>query len=978
MFKWNSRSTCVLAAVVASVLAWAEPSAAANLYVPAGGDLQAALNTAQPGDVVLLQAGATFRGKYTLPVKSNPAGLFITVRSAAADSALPPAGTRVTPSYAGQLPILKSSDTLPVLTVPPGASYWRIQCIEFQANVSGSSDIIRVGTNLETVPANQPHHVVFDRLYIHGDPAIGQKNGLVVHASNFELRESYVSDIKLVGTETHAFVSYNGAGPYLLENNYLEAAGINVIFGGADPTNSAMIPSNITVRRNHVAKNVAWMTPLASGQYWNVKNLFELKSGRNVTITGNVFENNWNGAGDQPGYAVLFRTENQGGGCDWCETGNVLFENNIVRHSPAGLSLMGLDYPELGTARGVRMHDVAVRNNLFVDLDPTRWVVGTSITTAKFALINGVDRLALEHNTAIMPLQTAVLYFTGSYDSPDFVYTNNMSEHRNYGIKGDSTGMGKATLDAFTVNYRVTGSVLAGASTTIANGYPAGNYFPSVSAWQGEFVDYAGGNYRLRSTSMYRLAGTDGKDLGADLDAIDAAIATTVGAAGSPHPPAADSQTVSGTEDQARAVVLTGTDPDGDTLTFTITAQPAHGVLTGTAPTLTYTPASNYNGADSFTFTVSDGNGGSATGTVSIAVAAVNDAPVANAQSVTTPRDTPIRFTVDASDVDGDALTYVLPSTASGTLTPIAGGVYEFTPTAGYAGTNTITYRVTDPAGATASATMTFVVTATNRAPSATAQTVSVAEDQSVAIALSATDPDGDALTYSVGTPASGRLSGTAPALTYTPNPNFHGTDRFSYTVTDPAGLTATTTVSITVTAVNDAPVAVAMSTSTAANTPVAIVLQGSDVDGDTLAWSVTAPRYGTLSGTAPMLTYVPGTNFAGTDTFTFTVSDGRLSSTATVTVQVTGNTVSVTTTSLGQAKVGKRYAQDLQAAGGTTPYAWSVISGSLPPGVSLAGGRLSGTPTAAGTYTFTVQVTDNAGISATKPLSIRVVGSRQ
>ena len=792
MTCWRYRATCAFMAG-ALMLLCAGTARAETLYVGAGANLQAALNAALPGDVVLLEPGALFRGKYTLPAKANPDGLFITVRSAAADGVLPPAGTRVTPAYAPHLPVLKSSDTLPVLTVPPGASYWRLQFIEFQANVGGSSDIIRVGTHLESVPANQPHHILFDRVYIHGDPATGQKNAVVAHASDFELRESYIADVKQVGVETHAFVAYNGAGPYLLENNYLEAAGVNVLVGGSDPANASMVPSNITVRRNHVAKRPEWMQPLPDGRYWTVKNLFELKSGRNVSVTGNVFEHNWNGAGDQPGYAVLLRTENQSGGCDWCETGHVRFENNIVRHTPAGLSLIGLDYPAGGSARGVRMHDVVIRNNLFADVDIYRWVVGTAVTNAKFALVNGVDRLTLDHNTMVMPAQTGVVYFVGTYDSPDFVFTNNMSEHKNYGIKGDSTGIGKATLETYTVNYYVTANVIAGASTTLANGYTAGNYFPSVTAWQAEFVDYPGGDYHLLETSAYRYAGTDGRDLGVDLAALDAALGRLRAPAN--VAPVANDQAIGATEDQPEAIVLTGSDPDGDPLAFSIASAPAHGTLSGAAPRLTYTPAADYNGSDSFTFRVSDGRGGSGIGTVSLSISAVNDPPAA--------------------------------------------------------------------------------------------------QDLTVA---------------------------------------------------------------------------------TAENTPVALELRATDADGDLLTWSTAAPAHGTLSGTAPALTYTPASGFAGTDTFTFTASDGQFSSTATVAVQVTGGTVVVTTATLPEGKLGKRYSQDLRATGGSAPYTWSIAGGALPPGLAVQGNRITGVPTQAGPYTFTVRATDGAGLTGTRALSIKVV----
>jgi hypothetical protein len=343
----------------------------------------------------------------------------------------------------------------------------------------------------------------------------------VAHASHFELRDSYISDIKQVGAETHAFISFNGAGPYLLDNNYLEASGINVMFGGADPVNASMIPSEITIRRNHVAKNVAWMTRRADGKFWTVKNLFELKVGRNVLVDGNLFEHNWSGAGDQPGYAILMRTENQYGACDWCETGNVIFQNNIVRKTPGAISLNGLDYPKGGVPRGVRLHDVDVRNNLFADIDIARWKVSAGNSTAKFAVVSASERVTFDHNTMIMGSQTAAMYLTGAEDSAQFVYTNNLTEHENYGIKGDGVATGTASLAAFTVNPIVTGNVLAGGR---ASSYPAGNFFPAVAGWESQFVDFAAGNYQLVATSPYRQGGSDGKDIGVDFTELLAAF----------------------------------------------------------------------------------------------------------------------------------------------------------------------------------------------------------------------------------------------------------------------------------------------------------------------------------------------------------------------------------------------------------------------------------------------------------------------
>jgi large repetitive protein len=182
-------------------------------------------------------------------------------------------------------------------------------------------------------------------------------------------------------------------------------------------------------------------------------------------------------------------------------------------------------------------------------------------------------------------------------------------------------------------------------------------------------------------------------------------------------------------------------------------------------------------------------------------------------------------------------------------------------------------------------------------------QAVTTKEDTPVAIRLSGTEIPGRSLTYSLASsPQFGTLTGTAPRLTYTPHPDFHGTDRFQFRIDDGTDRRELATVAITVTPVNDLPLAQALTVFTARNTAAQIVLVGSDADGDPLKYSVSAkPKNGRLSGSGSTLTYTPKANFLGTDTFTYRVQDGIASSpAAVVTVHVslppvaTSNTVDV------------------------------------------------------------------------------------
>ena len=162
------KNVLLFCALLICVLLSSRPAAAATIAVPAGGNLQTALNSAQPGDVITLAAGATFTGNFVLPAKLGST-TYITVRSAAADASLPSATARITPAYAASLPKIVAAGTGAAIRTATGANYWRLQFLEIVANASGAGDIVQLGRgSIETVAANQSHHLILDRVYIHG------------------------------------------------------------------------------------------------------------------------------------------------------------------------------------------------------------------------------------------------------------------------------------------------------------------------------------------------------------------------------------------------------------------------------------------------------------------------------------------------------------------------------------------------------------------------------------------------------------------------------------------------------------------------------------------------------------------------------------------------------------------------------------------------------------------------------------------
>jgi RHS repeat-associated protein len=276
--------------------------------------------------------------------------------------------------------------------------------------------------------------------------------------------------------------------------------------------------------------------------------------------------------------------------------------------------------------------------------------------------------------------------------------------------------------------------------------------------------------------------------------------------------PVANNQTVNLNEDATANITLTGSDPDGTPITYIIVTQPAHGALTGTAPNLTYTPAANYNGTDSFTFKVNDGQLNSATATVSINIAPVNDPPVV---ALTAPANNavfvaPANITVsaNASDID-NAITKVEFFAGSTKIGQATATPYQIQWSNVAAGSYVLTAKATDASGATAtSAPRNITVEPPNQAPVANNQTVNLNEDATANITLTGSDPDGNPITYIIVTqPAHGALTGAAPNLIYTPAANYNGTDSFTFRVNDGQLNSATATVSINIAPVNDPPV---------------------------------------------------------------------------------------------------------------------------------------------------------------------------
>ena len=477
-------------------------------HVPAGGDLQAAINAAAPGDTITLEPGATYVGNFVLPAKDGDQ--FITIRSSAPDADLPAADVRITPAAAPLLPKLRAPNTMAVLRTAPGAHHYRLQFLEIYTNVSGASTILALGdgSTAQNTLASVPYALVVDRVYLHGDPTYGGKRGIGLNSGATTIVNSYISDIKAVGQDSQAIGGWNGPGPYTISNNYLEGAGENVMFGGADPAIPNLVPSDITFTHNHVAKPLSWR-----GSSWTIKNLFELKSAQRVVIDRNLFENNW--AAAQTGSAILLKSVNQDGQAPWSVVQDVQFTNNIVRNVSSAVNILGRDW----RYTAIEANNIVVRNNLFANVSASAFG-----GVGRLLLINGGSQITFDHNTVINDGLSTV--FADGNPVQGFVFTDNVLLDNGLGVKASGFGEGNATLAAFFPGAVVTGNIVANANASM---YPAANSYPFLA--DVGFADYNGGDYRLTTSSPFKGSGADGADPGVNFDALTAVVAMPPAAA---------------------------------------------------------------------------------------------------------------------------------------------------------------------------------------------------------------------------------------------------------------------------------------------------------------------------------------------------------------------------------------------------------------------------------------------------------------
>lgn len=485
------------------------PPTGRTIAVGAGGDLQAALNASQPGDVIALAPGATFQGNFSLPKKDGSG--WIIVRTAAPDDKLPAPGKRVTPAFAAVMPKIVTPNEGPAIQTAPGAHHYRLLGLEVA--VAGSPkmvySIVAFGGDQRSV-ADTPHDLVLDRCYVHGHADLTARRGVLLNSAASAVIDSHVSEIHAAGYDSQAILGYNGPGPFKIVNNFLEGAAENVMFGGADPAIRDLVPSDIEIRGNHIFKPTSWFPgqPGFSGTRWTIKNLLELKNAQRVLIEGNVLENN-------QGPALLLTPRNQGGGATWSVVQDVLVLSNVVKNVGSGLVAQSTDneHQSQPTKR------VMILNNL--------WFVAESFFQLG-AGPGGFENFVVDHNTAIPAGHHAYRIDGGQPAITGFRLTNNVMGFGSYGVSFSRAdeGLAKSLPGAIIARNALVNIIDTADKQGTERNRP--NYidqamyasFPSAAA--------AGVNAdgTLTAKGPNRRAGTDGKDIGVDFDELQRGLAS--------------------------------------------------------------------------------------------------------------------------------------------------------------------------------------------------------------------------------------------------------------------------------------------------------------------------------------------------------------------------------------------------------------------------------------------------------------------
>lgn len=486
------------------------------------GNLQAALDSAQQGDRVTLPCGATYRGNFAWTFK--PGASWSAVQPAST-MCLVPEGMRITPHVADSLhvPRILSLGQGSALETRGPAHHLRIISIEIAADstVTGNTNgLLAFGNGDETTLAQIPSDIIVDRCYIHGRPDLDTRRGVTLNSARTAVVDSWVSEIHST-SDSNGIAGWNGPGPYKIVNNTIQVAGVSIGSGGAHVYLPGNVASDWEIRRNWMTKDLAW-----KGR-WVMKNSFETKNARRMLIEGNVFENSPQDG--QGGFAFVLWSADQDGAAPWSTTNNVTIRYNVIRNVGGGFNLSAHGYKLTETEP---MHHILIANNVLIGIDgPASAGIGLSVART-FQIGDVIPHLTIEHNTGFSA--NATFIFGGAKPLPYLILRNNLLGGGQYQIINGLQGL-PAWTDEAGVGSSFTGNVMA-LWGQFSGAQIAGSIYPNAIAdlalIGGPSVAFSPtaslDAFALTPGSWLSGKGADGKDPGADIAAVKAAIAGVV------------------------------------------------------------------------------------------------------------------------------------------------------------------------------------------------------------------------------------------------------------------------------------------------------------------------------------------------------------------------------------------------------------------------------------------------------------------
>jgi putative Ig domain-containing protein len=542
------------------------PAPGSVITVKASDNLQLALNNAQCGDVIQLQAGATYSSLVTLPAKQCDDQHWIIIRTSAPDGALPPEGQRLTPCYAGvaSLPnrpayscsnpqnvLAKISKSVKMGNGPiffaSGANHYRLLGLEITRPADQAS-VVALVAPAGTVPAD---HIVIDRSWIHGTAQDETRRGIGLNGiTNFAIVDSYLNDFHctaISGSCTDSMTMGGGggnlaSGPWKIENNFLEAAGENILFGGSAAT---VVPADITIRHNHFYKVPQWQPGSTgfvggySGDAFIVKNHFEIKNAARVLFEGNLVEYTWGGF-SQSGESILItprndynRTTNQGNLCSVCEGVDVTVRYNRISHAAGAFNIATVLVDGFGAQDSGRysIHDIVAD-----DIDGAKYRGGGGLfMIMNFRPTQTLHDVSIRHVTGF-PSQ----HFLSVANDLTYPEMYNLTFQDNLVVMpafpvwsaGGTNSCAVSDVPITVIStcfktYTFANNILATLPKAFPpSKWPGGNFFPVTVNDVGftNFTNGNGGDYQLQANSPYKGKASDGTDPGADINALNAAI----------------------------------------------------------------------------------------------------------------------------------------------------------------------------------------------------------------------------------------------------------------------------------------------------------------------------------------------------------------------------------------------------------------------------------------------------------------------